>query len=200
MLYLCSDADQTLQEINYDYQTPVVIAAYRVKQDFNSLAIGADYPEEQITGRNDETLSATKQSLAAVCALFNEKENAKLNQLTNSVHDCYDLRAAKAQAWIFPVVGDAENSDDSKRIFNLAIYPGLASQYLDFAGAIVVSDANPEGRKHVEFCFDRDYRLDYLKGYPELEAIFEQESSNKKTTAQLQPSFFFNKQLLRRYP
>lgn len=55
------------------------------------------------------------------------------------------------------------------------MYPDPVRQHLEFEGAIVISDANPEGRMNVEFCFDSDYRLDYVKSYPELNKIFELE-------------------------
>lgn len=52
------------------------------------------------------------------------------------------------------------------------MYPDPARQYLDFKGAIVISNANPEGKINVKFCFDSDYRLDCVKGYSELKEIF----------------------------
>lgn len=47
------------------------------------------------------------------------------------------------------------------------MYPDPVRYHWEFEGAIVISDANPEGRMSVKFCFDSDYCLDYVKGYPE---------------------------------
>lgn len=152
ILYFNNQVLQTLNEIGYDYKTPVVIAGYKVKQDFTALIIGADQDGEM---------------LPEIAEPFLHKESTKLNQITlNLRKKYYDLTANDAQAWVYPSVG---NTDES---YNLAVYPGLARQYLGFVGAVVISKANRSGSMHIEFCFDSDYRLDYLKGHPELKRLF----------------------------
>lgn len=69
-------------------------------------------------------------------------------------------------------VGRIQLLENRLREFNIAMYPDPVRQHLELEGAIVISDANPEGRMNVEFCFDSDYRLDYVKSYPELKKIF----------------------------
>lgn len=172
MMYFCNQPQQTLKEIGYDYQTPVVIAAYQVKTAFKSLTMCADYPEKQITGLDNETLSQLTARLTELRHLFSQPESSKLNRSTTKLRHLYNLNAVKAQAWTFPVVDGDALEKKGKAPYNLAMYPGLVKQYLQFVGAIVISDANPEGKAHTEFCFDDQYRLDYLKGYPELEEIF----------------------------
>lgn len=188
MMYFSNRPEQTLTEIAYDYKTPVVIAAYRVQGHFRSVAIGTDYPHEQISvAAKDEKV---KKRLAGIRDLFSRRESPELNKITSALRKQYDLHDANAQAWTFPIVGEVnmseegavgDSGDSRAQVYNLAMCPGLAKQYLKFAGAIVISDANPEGRKHVEFCFDQDYRLDYLKGYPELAAIFDVKNWNRNS-------------------
>ena len=152
ILYFNNQVLQTLNEIDYDYETPVVIAGYKVKQDFTALIIGA--------GQDGEMLPEITEP-------FLHKESTKLNQTTLNIRKkYYDLTANGALAWVYPSVG---NTDES---YNLAIYPGLAKQYLEFVGAVVISKANRSGSMHIEFCFDSDYCLDYLKWHPELKRLF----------------------------
>ena len=90
------------------------------------------------------------------------------NQITTAIReDFYTLPIDVAQAWSYPIVGE-----QIRGVHNIAMYPDPARKYLEFEGAIVISDANLEGRMNVEFCFDSDYRLDYVKSYPELKKIF----------------------------
>lgn len=95
-------------------------------------------------------------------------KSAIRNRITTAIRDdFYTLLINVAQAWSYSIVGE-----QCKGIYNLAMYPDLARKHLEFEGAIVILKANPEGRMDVEFCFDQDYRLDYVKGYPELKRIF----------------------------
>lgn len=52
------------------------------------------------------------------------------------------------------------------------MYPGVAKRLLEFQGAIVISKANPNGMKEIEFCFDQDYRLDYNRVTAKLDRQF----------------------------
>lgn len=164
MMYFSNRPEQTLVEIGYDYKTPVVIAAYKVQIPFNALAIGKDYLTSSSESKN--------VLLPEIKSLFSQKESLQLNKITTGLRDKYDLFNVNAKAWTFPIMNN-EDSEDYKKLYNLAMYPGLVRDYLSFAGAVVISNANLQGKVHVEFCFDNQYRLDYIKGYPELKTIFE---------------------------
>ena len=158
MIYFCNTSEQTLKEISYDYKTPVVISVYQAKQDFSCVDITTSNEENN----NDEIF------LAKLKNAFSQQETPRSNKFTTEIREeFYTISIDKAQGWVYPTVGK-----QSKDKFNLAMYPGVAKRLLEFQGAIVISKANPNGMKEIEFCFDQDYRLDYIKGYPELQKIF----------------------------
>ena len=167
MMYFNNDYHQTLKEIHYDYNTPVVISTYKVVTSFKSTRIAYEDDNQPID-------IESKTCLDWFTDLFSDNTDIALdisNQITTAIReDFYTLPIDVAQAWSYPIVGD-----QIKGIHNVAMYPDLVRQHLEFEGAIVISDANPEGRMNVEFCFDPDYRLDYVKSYPELNKIFELE-------------------------
>lgn len=158
MMYFCNKPEQTLEEIDYEHKTPVVISAYKVKQNFSCVDIVVSSEEN-----NDDRIPWLKLRGA-----FSQRETPELNKFTTKIREqFYTVPIDNAQGWVYPTVGK-----QSKDKFNLAMYPGVAKHLLEFQGAIVISKANPNGMKKIEFCFDRDYRLDYIKGYPELQKIF----------------------------
>lgn len=158
MMYFCNIPMQTLTEISYDYKNPVIISAYKIIQDFACVDIVASSKE----------ISNTKVLLPKLQSAFSQQETPELNKFTTKIREeFYTVPINKAKGWIYPTVGK-----QSKDKFNLAMYPGVAKRLLEFQGAIVISKANPSGMKEIEFCFDQDYRLDYIKGYPELQKIF----------------------------
>lgn len=158
MMCFCNTSAQTLKEINYDYKTPVVLSAYKAKQNFSCVDIIASSREN-----NNDRIPSLK-----LRGIFSHPETPELNKFTTDMREeFYTVPIDKAQGWVYPTVGK-----HSKDKFNLAMYPGVAKRLLEFQGAIVISKANPNGMKEIEFCFDQDYRLDYIKGYPELQKIF----------------------------
>lgn len=167
MMYFNNNYRQTLKEIHYDYNTPVVISAYKVAIPFKSTRIAYENDNQSIDIESKACLDWFKD-------LFSDNTDIALdisNQITTAIReDFYTLPIDVAQAWSYPIVGE-----QIKGVHNVAMYPDPVRQHLEFEGAIVISDANPEGRMNVEFCFDSDYRLDYVKSYPELNKIFELE-------------------------
>ena len=158
MMYFCNTSEQTLEEIGYKYKTPVVISAYKAKRDFSCVDI-------VISNKKDNNAQPFGFRLREA---FSKLETPELNKFTTKIREqFYTVPIDKAQGWIYPTVGE-----QSKDKFNLAMYPGVAKRLLEFQGAIVISKSNPNGMKEIEFCFDQDYRLDYIKGYPELQKIF----------------------------
>lgn len=158
MMYFCNTSRQTLEEIGYDYKTPVVVSAYKAKRYFSCVDIA-------MSSKEDDN---TKLSLSKLRNAFSQQETPELNKFTTDMREeFYTVPIDEAQGWIYPTVGK-----QSKDKFNLAMYPGVAKRLLEFQGAIVISKANPSGMKEIEFCFDQNYRLDYIKGYPELQKIF----------------------------
>lgn len=164
MMYFNSDYHQALKEIHYDYNTPVVVSAYKVVAPFKSTRIAYKNDNQSID-------IESKACLAWFRDLFSDNIDIDpnvSNQITTAIReDFYTLPIDAAQAWSYPIVGE-----QIKGVHNIAMYPDPVRQHLEFEGAIVISDANPEGRMNVEFCFDSDYRLDYVKSYPELKKIF----------------------------
>lgn len=162
VLYFNNDFRQILKEIDYDYTSPVVISTYKIIDPFVSTRIA--YENGTVTKEAHECLTWFKD-------LFSNNTDidpAISNRITTAIRDdFYTLPINVAQAWSYPIVGE-----QCKGIYNLAMYPDLARKHLEFEGAIVVSKANLEGRMDVEFCFDQDYRLDYVKEYSELKRIF----------------------------
>lgn len=73
-----------------------------------------------------------------------------------------------AQGWSYPVSHEAEDSG-----YNIMLYPDTVEKNLTFLGAIVVSKWNNAGFKRVEYCFDDEYRLDYVKNNSQLKDIFD---------------------------
>lgn len=168
MMYFTSDKDQVLTEIGYSYQKPVVVAAYQVINPFSTLDIGRDFEKNQITGLKVDELSQIDTLLRYFRSAFSQKPSNKLNEFTTKIREhYYPLKINKDQAWTYPVMGPAKPA-----CFNLAMYPDLARQYLEFKGAVVISKANKSGMKQIDFCFDEQYRLDYVKAYPKLKKIF----------------------------
>lgn len=167
MMYFNNDYRQTLKEIHYNYNTPVVISAYKVIIPFKSTRIAYENDNQPMD-------IDSKACLDWFTDLFSDNtdiDSAISNQITTAIReDFYTLPIDVAQAWSYPVVGE-----QIKGVHNIAMYPDPVRQHLEFEGAIVMSDANPKGKMSVEFCFDPDYRLDYVKGYPELKKIFELE-------------------------
>ena len=139
-----------------------MISTYKIINPFFSTRIA--YENDSITKTAHECLTWFKN-------LFSNNTDidpAISNRITTAIRDdFYTLPINVTQAWSYPIVGE-----QCKGIYNLAMYPDLARKHLEFEGAVVISKANPEGRMDVEFCFDRDYCLDYVKGYPELKRIF----------------------------
>lgn len=165
MLYLSSTADQTLKEINYNYQILVIIAAYQTIKPFCSL---------QIAQRNSDLDHKSDILVKQIDQLFHQPATANNNEKTTTIRDrLYQITSINdIQAWSYPTQA-IQDSKQTKKNYNLAIYPGIAKQYLQFKGAIVISEANKSGYKHIDFCFDQNYRLDYLKSYPELIKFFD---------------------------
>lgn len=160
-MYFNNDYHQALEEIRYDYNTPVVISVYKVVASFKSTRIAYESDNQPIDIKSKACLDWFRD-------LFSDDTDIS-NQITTAIReDFYTLPIDVAQAWSYPIVGE-----QIKGVHNIAMYPDPVRQHLEFEGAIVISDANPEGKMNVEFCFDSDYRLDYVKGYPELKKIFE---------------------------
>lgn len=164
MMYFNNDYHQTLKKIHYDYSTPVVISTYKVVAPFESTRIA--YENE-----NQPIVMESKACLNWFRDLFSDNTDIApdvSNQITTAIRkDFYPLPIDVAQAWSYPIVGE-----QIKGVYNVAMYPDPVRHHLEFEGAIGISEANPSGRMNVEFCFDSDYRLDYVKGYPELKRIF----------------------------
>lgn len=161
ILYFSNNSDQTLEEINYNRQTPVVIAAYQTVMSFNSSQIA----KKDANNHQSDTIVQQFQKL------FQQSTTIENNKKTTTIRDIfYRINPIDhIQAWSYPIQSISEIKTSN---YNLAIYPGVAKRYLQFKGAIVISKANKLGLKHIDFCFDQNYRLDYLKGYPELIKIF----------------------------
>lgn len=164
MLYFNNDFHQTLKEIDYDYQTPVVVSAYQVIEPFMSTQIAYENKNQLMDVESKACLDWFRDLFSDNADIASEI----CNQITTAIReDFYTLAIDIAQAWSYPIVGE-----QIKGMNNVAMYPGPARQHLNFVGAIVISDVNSEGKMNVEFCFDPNYRLDYVKGYSELKEIF----------------------------
>lgn len=167
IMYFNNDYRQALKEIHYDYNTPVVISAYKVVTPFKSTRIAYENENQPIDIESKACLDWFRDLFADNTDIAPDISN----RITTAIReDFYTLPIDVAQAWSYPIVGE-----QIKGVHNVAMYPDPVRQHLEFEGAIVISDANPEGRMNVEFCFDSDYHLDYVKSYPELNKIFELE-------------------------
>lgn len=164
IMYFNNDYRQALKEIHYDYNTPVVISAYKVVAPFKSTRIAYENENQPIDIESKACLDWFRDLFADNTDIAPDISN----QITTAIReDFYTLPIDVAQAWSYPIVGE-----QIRGVHNIAMYPDPARKHLEFEGAIVISDANLEGRMNVEFCFDSDYRLDYVKSYPELKKIF----------------------------
>lgn len=168
MLYFTNDSEQILKEVNYNYQSPMVIAVYQAVQSFNSVQVAQSYSNNGELQLTKTELHETNACINYFKNIFQSNADAKDNQITTILREnFYRLPQDLAQAWTFPTIDTS-----TKGIYNLAIYPGVAKELLKFKGAIVISKANPLGLKEIDYCFDENYRLDYVRNYPELQQIF----------------------------
>ena len=96
----------------------------------------------------------------------------RLNEITTTIREnFYGLPQTSAQAWAYLAVSaevDEFNASDKFRLSacNLAMYPGVAKNLLQFSGVIVLSDVG------AEYCFDDEYCLNYVRNKPRLQKIF----------------------------
>lgn len=163
VFYLSSDVNQTLKEIRYKYDRPVVVSAYMLTRPINSVKIGATYDESMIDGKN---LSDEEELIK--CNLISDFFNdifsypvgigtEYLYKFSNSVFkNFYDLPDEVSQAWSYSAV-------ENPNIMNVAFKNGDSNKYLRYIGSVCMVSFPNSGFK-IPFYFSENYKLMFNYG------------------------------------
>lgn len=159
VLYLSNNPLQTLKEIRFDSSKsiPVVISCFQVKKEFYSVLVGGAY--------RDSVSSEDRNSVAIqnLYIDFFRNEFSKpvglgteyLYKLSNAIaKDFYDLPFEFSKAWTYPAVDNVDNISD----YNVAFRSNIASDFIDFKGAVVLKKVLKQGAT-IPICFDSNYQL-----------------------------------------
>lgn len=158
VFYLSSDLMQTLKEIRYKYDRPVVVSAYMLTRQISSVQIGARFDESMIDGK---TLSNEEELIECnlISDFFNDifsypvgKGTEYLYKFSNSVFkNFYTLPESVSQAWSYSAI-------ENPNIMNVAFKNGDASKYLNFMGSVCMVSYPGDGFK-IPFYFNDNYKL-----------------------------------------
>lgn len=158
VFYLSSDVMQTLKEIRYKYDRPVVVSAYMLTRPIASVQIGARFDESMIDGKilsNEEELIECNLMSDFFNDIFSYpvgKGTEYLYRFSNSVlKNFYTLPEGVSQAWSYRAI-------ENPNIMNVAFKNGDANKYLKFMGSVCMVSYPGDGFK-IPFYFNDNYKL-----------------------------------------
>lgn len=155
VFYLSSDILQTFKEIRYQAESnkdyAVIVNSYKVVKPIHATQIG--YYDKTISIAN-----IYSKMISDIFSLPSEEYGENVYKLSNYLSNFYNFVPNNAAAFFFtPVLDPADN------VFNLAINPTDAHEYLTYNGSIVIPSYNDSvnGNISVEWANDANFNRLY---------------------------------------
>lgn len=160
VFYLSDNVLQTLVELRYEYDTPIVSSAYRLDRNISVVKIGEAFPDEMLKNEalqldDDDDLIASNM----IADFFNDIFSAPVGKGTEYLYifsnavvkNFYDHPMEVSQGWAYSAVQNQKST-------NVALKNGVAGKYLKYEGSICLMPY--DGNKFsIPLCFNDKYKL-----------------------------------------
>lgn len=160
IFYLSDNVLQTLVELRYEYNTPIVSSAYRLKRNIVVTKIGEIYTDDVMNNESlqfydEDDLVTSNMIVDCFNDIFSSpvgKGTEYLYTFSNAVvKNFYDLPTEVSQGWAYSAVENQKSN-------NIALKNGVGPKYLNYEGSICLHPY--VGSKFsIPLCFNDKYEL-----------------------------------------